>query len=356
MSKFFKNLFGRQISHGSDNEKPEDLAHALDELTIQRQFSYDDEEEVQQMEVGGLPNVAGAMGGQTPGSSEMKAAYNLGNLLVRERLKAEDPENEKLLADVTDSDIIVVSGTYDHIHLVLEAVGIPFKSISRPQVAKLDLRPEQTVYVNCPDNFPVEGAKRLERFVAEGGQLITTDWALKNVLEVAFPQTVAFNGNSTGDDVVSIEIADKDDDILKGFIDQRKDAKPQWWLECASYPIKVLDKKKVKVLVRSQELGKRYKDDPVIVSFEWGKGIVYHMISHFYLQRTETRSQRHMGSITDYAEDQMMSSNVKDQFAQAQMKTPALNYAQVQCASTSAEFVSRSVLGHKKRSKAYSKD
>lgn len=111
----------------------------------------------------------------------------------------------------------------------------------------------------------------------------------------------------------------------------------------------------MKVLVRSQELGKRYKDDPVIVSFEWGKGIVYHMISHFYLQRTETRSQRHMGSIIDYAEDQMMSSNVKDQFAQAQMKTPALNYAQVQCASTSVEFVSRSVLGHKKRSKAYSK-
>ena len=348
MSKFFKNLFGRQISHGSDSEKPEDLAQALDELTIQRQFSYDDQEQVQQMEVG-------AMGGPTPGSSEMKAAYHLGNLLVHERLKTEDPENEKLLADVTDTDIIVVSGTYDHIHLVLEAVGIPFKSVSRPQVAKLDLRPEQTVYVNCPSDFPVDGAKKLEKFVSEGGQLITTDWALKNVLEVAFPNTVAFNGHSTGDDVVSIEIVDKGDDVLKGFIDQRKDAKPQWWLECASYPIKVLDKKKVKVLVSSKELGKKYRDDPVIISFEWGKGIVYHMISHFYLQRTETRSQRHMGTVTDYAEDQLMSSNVMAEFAQAQKETPALNYAQVQCASTSAEFVSRSVLAHKKRSKAISK-
>ena len=152
-----------------------------------------------------------------------------------------------------------------------------------------------------------------------------------------------------------LKIVDKGDDVLKGFIDQRKDAKPQWWLECASYPIKVLDKKKVKVLVSSKELGKKYRDDPVIISFEWGKGIVYHMISHFYLQRTETRSQRHMGTVTDYAEDQLMSSNVMTEFAQAQKETPALNYAQVQCASTSAEFVSRSVLAHKKRSKAISK-
>ena len=48
----------------------------------------------------------------------------------------------------------------------------------------------------------------------------------------------------------------------------------------------------MKVLVRSDELRKKYKDDPVIVSFQWGKGIVYHMISHFYLQRSETRTQK----------------------------------------------------------------
>ena len=48
----------------------------------------------------------------------------------------------------------------------------------------------------------------------------------------------------------------------------------------------------MKVLVRSDELKKRYKHDPVIVSFEYGEGIVYHMISHFYLQRSETRTKK----------------------------------------------------------------
>ena len=46
------------------------------------------------------------------------------------------------------------------------------------------------------------------------------------------------------------------------------------------------------MLVKSDELKRRYKHDPVIISFEWGKGIVYHMISHFYLQRSETRTKK----------------------------------------------------------------
>ena len=37
------------------------------------------------------------------------------------------------------------------------------------------------------------------------------------MLEVAFPGTVCYNGNATGDEVVSVEIADKDDEIIKGI-------------------------------------------------------------------------------------------------------------------------------------------
>lgn len=77
-----------------------------------------------------------------------------------------------------------------------------------------------------------------------------------------------------------------------GFMDQEKDASPVWWLECSSYPIEIINKGKVKVLVRSNELKRKYQHDPVIIMFEWGKGVVYHMISHFYLQRSETRTQK----------------------------------------------------------------
>ena len=89
--------------------------------------------------------------------------------------------------------------------------------MSPESLLKIELKPEQTVYVNCPSSFPVDVAMKLRAFVEQGGQLITTDWALHHVLEKAFPGTVKYSGNSTGDEVVAIEIVEKDDDILRGM-------------------------------------------------------------------------------------------------------------------------------------------
>lgn len=130
-----------------------------------------------------------------------------------------ESEDVKILDSVTDADIVCVRGTYDHIHLVLEAIGIPFSHVSPDALTRMELKPEQTIYVNCPSSFPKKSALILEKFVSAGGQLITTDWALKHVLEVAFPGTVKFSGKSSGDEVVAVEIVDKEDDILKGIED-----------------------------------------------------------------------------------------------------------------------------------------
>ena len=137
---------------------------------------------------------------------------------MRERMERENPDDVAILDSVKDSDIVCVKGTYDHIHLVLEAIGIPFSHVSPQTLLRMDLKPEQTVYINCPSSFPVEAAKKLRVFVEGGGQLITTDWALKHVLETAFPGTVRYSGNSTGDEVVAVEIVEKDDDILRGVL------------------------------------------------------------------------------------------------------------------------------------------
>ena len=139
----------------------------------------------------------------------------MSNQLVRDRMGKEDV---KVLESVKDTDIICVRGTFDHIHLVLEAIDIPFAHVDPMALLRMELRPEQTIYVNCPSTFPKEVALKLEKFVSEGGQLITTDWALHHVLEVAFPGTVKFSGNSSGDEVVSVEIVDKDDEVLKGMM------------------------------------------------------------------------------------------------------------------------------------------
>lgn len=278
---------------------------------------------------------------------QMKDAYELGSRLVRDRLEAESKENLELLDEIDKNDVIVVPGTYDHIHLVLKHSDIPYLEVSPDMLSSTKFRPDQTIFVNCASNFPSESARALAGFVASGGQLITTDWALQNVLEVAFPSKVRYNKKPTADEVVRVELLDRDDPVLKGFLDEEAD--PVWWLEGSSYPIEILDKKEVKVLMRSKELGEKYGEDAVIVRFEHGEGVVYHMISHFYLQRTETRDKKQEMKSSSYSAMKGASKETQEIFEAAEMENSDLNYGVVQSASTSSEFVNRALINQKKK-------
>ncbi len=285
---------------------------------------------------------------EKPGDEKMAASYQMANKILRDRLKREGKENIDILESVKDSDVVVVDGTYDHIHLVLKHLSMPHVRVTHDQFLNVLLSPEQTVFVNCASHFPPEGARKLAGFVAAGGQLITTDWALKNVLEVGFPGTVKYNGKASADEVVRIEVLDKEDEVLQGFFDEESD--PVWWLEGSSYPIEVLDKEKVKVLVRSKELKEKYGEEAVIIRFKHCEGTVYHMLSHFYLQRTETRDAKQSAAPSTYASAKGVSPEVMADMMAAEGDMD-IDYGSVQSASTSAEFVSRVILKQKKKFK-----
>lgn len=276
---------------------------------------------------------------------QMKEAYKVSGYIVKERLTSENKDNERVIRDISQNDLVVVQGTYDHIHLVLSSLKLPYIEISQNQLKNVKLKPHQTVFVNCASGFPAEEARRLASFVAEGGQLITTDWALKNVLEAAFPEYVSYNEKPTRDEVVRIEVIDKTDDVVKGFLDEKTE--PVWWLEGSSYPIKIKDKEKVKVLIRSKELKNKYGEEAVLIKFNYGKGVVYHMISHFYLQRTETKDTRQKSGASNYLKDKNVGSIQKNKEVMEQMEE--LDYGSVQSANTSSEFIMRAVINQKNK-------
>lgn len=282
---------------------------------------------------------------QVEPTKKMEKAYTISSKLVRDRLIQEDAINARRLERLSKSDIIVVRGTYDHIHLVLKSLNIPFSEIDEQELRHFKLDPKQTVFVNCASSNDPQTARVLSTFVNEGGQLITTDWALKHVIEVAFPGYVKYNERPTADEVVRIEIVDRENPIMKGFLDEEKDTEPLWWLEGSSYPIEIIDEEKVNVLVRSKEIGEKYGADPVIVHFQYGKGNVYHMISHFYLQRTETRNERQSAPASEYAKNKNASKAVLDAFEEVE----DLDYGSVQSATTSAEFINRMIIEQQKR-------
>jgi hypothetical protein len=269
-------------------------------------------------------------------------AYRAAATITREQLRRDAPERARTLDDVKASDVVVVAGCYDHVESVLGALEVPHVLVQPEQVDRLELRPEQLLIVNCPGQVSAAAIARIRAFVEAGGSLFTTDWALKHVIEPAFPGVLAFSQRPTPDDVVRIEVRDHDNLYLQGVLDGQDD--PQWWLEGSSYPITVVDAERVQVLITSRELEEKYGEAPVAVWFRWGEGDVFHMISHYYLQRTELRTQRHASSAASYFSEKGVVVS-----AAMEQDLGDLSLADVESAKPSAAFMANIIIDKKSR-------
>jgi hypothetical protein len=186
--------------------------------------------------------------------------------MIKDRLEDVDEEAAKEMGEVAENEVIVARGAYDFIERVFSKMEMPHKVVDPSAFEAFGPSPEQIVFLNCPGKVDEEGVRNLRNFVEKGGFLFTTDWALKHVIEPGFPGTLRYNGKATGDEVVRVEIDAKEDPFLKSLIGEGDD--PQWWIEGSSYPIEILDKNNVEVLVRSKEVKEKYGESPVFTSFE----------------------------------------------------------------------------------------
>ena len=275
----------------------------------------------------------------------MKKAYEIAQEMVRDQLEQKNPEAVKDLESINESDILITEGEYDFIEKVLSNAGTPHTLIQGERLEDASLRPDQVLFVNCPGNFEPRALRKMESFVKEGGFLFTTDWALKNVLEEAFPGYVEQGGRNTADEVVRVEILDNEDPYLNSLIGPDDD--PQWWLEGSSYPIRVIDRDAVKVLITSKEIERRYGESPVLITFKYGKGTIYHMISHFYLQRSETRTKRHRKSGMDYVSESDVSPALYSKYKE--MGAEKEDLGDIESAYWSSAVMNRVVLEKKQR-------
>ena len=276
-------------------------------------------------------------------ADKTQRAYDAGANIARNRMSTEAPLAAEALAAIQESDIVVVTGCYDHVERVLGALDVPYQTVGPGLLRQVRLRPDQMVVVNCPGKLTGPEIVQIRDFVAAGGTLFTTDWALRNVIEPAFPGYIEYNDNATTDDVVRIDVVDTNSPYLQGVLDSDDD--PQWWLEGSSYPIRIIDADRVRVLIRSRELGEKYGEEPVAVVFEYGKGEVFHMISHYYLQRAELRNDRHAQTAESYA----MSKGVN--FSPGMANAVAdIKLGEVEAAATSSRLIANILADKKRRS------
>ncbi len=270
----------------------------------------------------------------------MENAYKAAAQLSKKLIQDQNPEDLKHLES---TQVVLVRGCFDHGEAIFKHCEIPVTTIDPAQVAGAKLDPDQILFVNCPGELPDRAIGRVRSFVSEGGLLVTTDWALKHVVEKAFPGTIKFGGSATADDVVRVVFEPVKDTFLEGLLDPNDD--PLWWLEGSSYPIEILDKEGVRVLASSKEMETKYGHPAIVVAFEVGAGKVYHMTSHFYLQRSETRTARHQEDGLAYAKAKgvkMAELTCADDFRGARL-------GEVQSAYTSARALSNMVVEQGKR-------
>lgn len=278
---------------------------------------------------------------------KMSKAYQASSKILEKRMEKERPQDLEILKKVSDTAIVIVRGSYDKIELVLDLIKIPYVLIDPYQVSEIKLKPDQILIINCPGSgIAPEGLDKIKEFVKRGGFLFTTDWALLHILEPLFPDYVKYNQKPTGDDCVSVQVVDKSNKFLEGLFNDQID--PIWWLESSSYPIQIINEKAVKILVTSKEMKKKYGEPPIVITFDFGDGgTILHMTSHYYLQRTELRSQRHQKSAADYVISEMAFS--KEDIRDMKEDLEGVNLAEAESAYSTTQFISNVIVEQQKK-------
>jgi hypothetical protein len=240
------------------------------------------------------------------GTREMRQANSVASQLVRRRLRSSRPQDLELLENAREAEVIVIRGTFDRVQDVLVALETDHVVLPPRLINQLPLMSTQTVMVNCPGGMSRAGVEKLRRFVETGGFLVTTDWALR-LASRAFPETIRRGGRDTGNDVVPVEVVDQDHPFLHNV--QATDDTLRWWLESSSYPIRVIDPRRVEVLLTSDVMRRRYGQAAIAVTFVEGEGRVLHTTSHFYLQQSRLSSARDRARGSAFARDLGLSDD-----------------------------------------------
>jgi hypothetical protein len=179
------------------------------------------------------------------------------------------------------AEVVVVTGSADHMEQVLSRAGVKFVTVAPDQLPQLPLHGQQVLMVNCTGQMSPAARERVRRFVNAGGFLYTTDHAVHYLLEEAFPGYIAWNHKTTQEQIFPMRISGERG-LLKHIDPQ---GHPRWQLAGGGYLFEVVDKQRVDVLMSSDEVAARYGASPALgVRFRVGDGQVIHVTGHFFTQ------------------------------------------------------------------------
>jgi hypothetical protein len=183
-----------------------------------------------------------------------------------------------LTVNDTPGSVIEVKGRWDDSGRTLRALGIQYERIGSGDLRDLPLDKVKLLVVNCAGTVPKEAYQRIRDFVARGGYLLATDWALDNLIEKTFPGYIEYDRKKNEEAIYDAYVVNPDPIMFANAV-----TNAHWKMDEASHLLRVLKPGSVRVLARSRQLE---KEDPggqgvLAVTFSFGRGYVMHMTGHF---------------------------------------------------------------------------
>lgn len=183
------------------------------------------------------------------------------------------------LVPMSKDAVIEVKGQWDDSGHALHNFGFGYNKISPSALGKVSLEGTDVLIVDCAGEIPPANLAVIEKFVAHGGYLITTDWALDGCLARAIPGYVEWNSGYSSSALVDAAInKNADPDLMKNVV-----PKAYWKLNNKCETVKIRRPDVVQVLARSRRLAAEDPDNHgyLAVTFPYGEGRVLHLVGHF---------------------------------------------------------------------------
>lgn len=175
-------------------------------------------------------------------------------------------------------NVLEVKGRWDDSGRTLRALGIQYERIGSGELRDCPLENVKVLVINCAGTAPKDSYQRIRDFVARGGYLLATDWALDNLVEKAFPGYIEYDRKKNEEAIYDAYVVNPEPVLFANAV-----TNAHWKMDEASHLLRVLKPGSVRVLARSHKLE---HEDPggqgvLAVVFPFGRGYVMHMIGHF---------------------------------------------------------------------------
>ena len=176
------------------------------------------------------------------------------------------------------NEIVEVAGQWDRADRALAAFGLPYTHIKANALTPQMLSGTKVLIINCAGSIKRDRLQTIRDFVNRGGYLLTTDWALDNMLSNTFPGYLEWNKGKNKQPIYEAHYISPDRVLAPHTV-----AKAFWKLDEEAHTVRVLNREKVRVLVTSSQLAAEDPDRQGVLAciFPFGRGFVLHMVGHF---------------------------------------------------------------------------